>query len=267
MTRWDPIFQPDGHNLTYAELPKEVKDSISHRARSLRLLRDHFRETHRTLAHHIAANQSRHKHRRPFSALPLPSSSSSSSQLIATAIAQESEMNSSLFAPTTMPVQMCLNGTDYVIDKVSRKYDLSSSKGAERLRAYQLRCSVCGMKSSMFCSLCSDQAAGDFLPCCSIRTKRGCWEKHVASHTRGEIKKGQTSKKLLQEMDESDEEEEEDDQGHGPGQGEGLAGAKVVSSAVVEIQAEEEQGDQEAEEVEVVVAPIKGKGRGRGGKK
>ena len=28
---WDPVFQPDGQEGTYAELSKEVKNSISHR--------------------------------------------------------------------------------------------------------------------------------------------------------------------------------------------------------------------------------------------
>jgi inosine triphosphate pyrophosphatase len=28
---WDPVFQPDGFDLTYAQLPKETKNTISHR--------------------------------------------------------------------------------------------------------------------------------------------------------------------------------------------------------------------------------------------
>ncbi|CAG8468972.1 194_t:CDS:2 [Scutellospora calospora] len=37
---WDPIFQPDGFDLTYAEMSKEVKNSISHRYKALDQLRD-----------------------------------------------------------------------------------------------------------------------------------------------------------------------------------------------------------------------------------
>jgi XTP/dITP diphosphohydrolase len=32
---YDPVFQPDGHARTFAELPVEVKNRISHRARAL----------------------------------------------------------------------------------------------------------------------------------------------------------------------------------------------------------------------------------------
>jgi XTP/dITP diphosphohydrolase len=32
---YDPIFLPDGHQLTFAEMPMEVKNTISHRARAL----------------------------------------------------------------------------------------------------------------------------------------------------------------------------------------------------------------------------------------
>lgn len=35
---WDPIFQPDGYDKTYAELDKDVKNSISHRGKAVALL-------------------------------------------------------------------------------------------------------------------------------------------------------------------------------------------------------------------------------------
>ncbi|XP_075688321.1 inosine triphosphate pyrophosphatase [Rhinoderma darwinii] len=39
---WDPCFQPDGFEQTYAELPKEVKNTISHRYRALKEMSDYF---------------------------------------------------------------------------------------------------------------------------------------------------------------------------------------------------------------------------------
>ncbi|XP_068095999.1 inosine triphosphate pyrophosphatase isoform X1 [Hyperolius riggenbachi] len=39
---WDPCFQPDGYEKTYAELPKEVKNSISHRYKALKEMSDYF---------------------------------------------------------------------------------------------------------------------------------------------------------------------------------------------------------------------------------
>lgn len=39
---WDPCFQPNGFDKTYAELQKEVKNSISHRYKALDLLKEHF---------------------------------------------------------------------------------------------------------------------------------------------------------------------------------------------------------------------------------
>lgn len=35
---WDPIFEPDGHDQTYAELGQEIKDEIGHRGRAWRAL-------------------------------------------------------------------------------------------------------------------------------------------------------------------------------------------------------------------------------------
>ncbi|KAG9447639.1 hypothetical protein H6P81_013767 [Aristolochia fimbriata] len=39
---WDPIFEPDGYQLTYAEMPKDEKNKISHRSRALSLVRAQF---------------------------------------------------------------------------------------------------------------------------------------------------------------------------------------------------------------------------------
>ncbi|KAK9451182.1 inosine triphosphate pyrophosphatase-like protein [Limtongia smithiae] len=37
---WDPCFQPDGYEQTYAEMPKELKNTISHRFQALQLLKE-----------------------------------------------------------------------------------------------------------------------------------------------------------------------------------------------------------------------------------
>ncbi|CCH28507.1 RdgB/HAM1 family non-canonical purine NTP pyrophosphatase [Actinosynnema sp. NPDC047251] len=41
---YDPIFQPEGQDVTSAELSPEDKDKLSHRGRALRLLLPHLRE-------------------------------------------------------------------------------------------------------------------------------------------------------------------------------------------------------------------------------
>ncbi|XP_072937341.1 inosine triphosphate pyrophosphatase [Epargyreus clarus] len=39
---WDCVFQPDGYDITYAEMPKDEKNKISHRYRALDKMRDYF---------------------------------------------------------------------------------------------------------------------------------------------------------------------------------------------------------------------------------
>ena len=39
---WDPIFEPDGHGQTYAEMDKALKNTLSHRFRALDKLREHL---------------------------------------------------------------------------------------------------------------------------------------------------------------------------------------------------------------------------------
>ncbi|KFH06997.1 putative inosine triphosphate pyrophosphatase [Toxoplasma gondii VAND] len=44
---WDPIFQPHGFNLTYAEMDKAVKNSISHRYKAMEALKNFLSRTMR----------------------------------------------------------------------------------------------------------------------------------------------------------------------------------------------------------------------------
>ncbi|CAG9121372.1 hypothetical protein JYU34_002773 [Plutella xylostella] len=41
---WDPVFLPESYDKTYAELPKEEKNKISHRYKALDKLRKYFNE-------------------------------------------------------------------------------------------------------------------------------------------------------------------------------------------------------------------------------
>jgi len=41
---WDPCFQPKGYEQTYAEMPKDEKNKISHRRKALDKLRTSFTE-------------------------------------------------------------------------------------------------------------------------------------------------------------------------------------------------------------------------------
>lgn len=42
---WDPCFQPDGYDQTYAELDSKIKNTISHRSKSLQALAEFFLES------------------------------------------------------------------------------------------------------------------------------------------------------------------------------------------------------------------------------
>lgn len=37
---WDSCFMPDGYNVTYAQMPKEEKNLISHRMKAMYLLKE-----------------------------------------------------------------------------------------------------------------------------------------------------------------------------------------------------------------------------------
>ena len=47
---WDPVFQPDGHEGTFAEIPLEAKNLISHRGNALKLVKQFLEEQRDGLA-------------------------------------------------------------------------------------------------------------------------------------------------------------------------------------------------------------------------
>ena len=51
---YDPVFQPNGFDQTFAELPTETKNTISHRAAAARQLRDFLYADRVTIAHRSA---------------------------------------------------------------------------------------------------------------------------------------------------------------------------------------------------------------------
>ena len=55
---WDPVFMPDGHDKTFAELDPQVKNSISHRGEALKLVKKFLEENQERLNNVYAQAQS-----------------------------------------------------------------------------------------------------------------------------------------------------------------------------------------------------------------
>lgn len=54
---WDPIFQPDGFEQTYAEMDKAVKNSISHRRKAINNMMDYFTSQKRHISQETEDNK------------------------------------------------------------------------------------------------------------------------------------------------------------------------------------------------------------------
>lgn len=47
---WDPVFMPDGFDQTFAEIPLETKNGISHRGEALKLVKKYLEDNHERLS-------------------------------------------------------------------------------------------------------------------------------------------------------------------------------------------------------------------------
>jgi inosine triphosphate pyrophosphatase len=47
---WDPVFQPDGFDQTFAEMSLEIKNTVSHRGNALALVKQFLEEQKGALA-------------------------------------------------------------------------------------------------------------------------------------------------------------------------------------------------------------------------
>ena len=53
MFGWDPVFQPDGHDETFAELDSEIKNQISHRGNALKEVKKFLEENENGLRERV----------------------------------------------------------------------------------------------------------------------------------------------------------------------------------------------------------------------
>ena len=51
---WDPVFQPDNFDQTFAEMPLDIKNSISHRGNALALVKTFLEEQRGPLAERLS---------------------------------------------------------------------------------------------------------------------------------------------------------------------------------------------------------------------
>lgn len=74
-----------------------------------------------------------------------------------------------------IPQLKCLSRTEYVQQRIGSKLGITNTEDSrfkKALSSYQLRCSVCGAKASQYCHACSTARIGEFVVCCSSKTKK-----------------------------------------------------------------------------------------------